>query len=98
MPMKRTTVLLDDALLIEAQALAQQRSMTFTSLVSEAIQAYIQAKRTPRRISCIGIGHSERPRDSHRDGGDEDELRAGINLVEGWSSNHSRHGYTEGER
>lgn len=83
--MKRTTVVLDDALLLEAQALAQQRSMTFTSLVSEAIRAYIQANRTPRRISCIGIGHSDRPRASLRDGGDEDELRAGIDPVEGRS-------------
>lgn len=83
--MKRTTVLLDDALLIEAQALAEQRSMTFTSLIGEAIRAYIQANRMPRRLSCIGIGRSDRSRDTLRDGRDEDELRAGIDPVEGWS-------------
>jgi hypothetical protein len=31
--MKRTTILVDDALLIEARSLAQQRAMTFTALV-----------------------------------------------------------------
>jgi predicted transcriptional regulator len=93
---KRTTVLLDDALLIEAQALAEQRSMTFTSLISEAIRAYIQANRMPRQISCIGIGRSDRPRGTLRDGGDEAELRAGIDPVEGWSP--QRRTRKDGER
>jgi hypothetical protein len=83
--MKRTTILVDDALLIEARSLAQQRAMTFTALVNEALRAYVQTHRTPRHLSCIGVGRSERPTRSLRDGGDEAELRAGINRVEGWS-------------
>ena len=77
--MKRTTILVDDALLIEARSLAQQRAMTFTALVNEALRAYVHTHRTPRHLSCIGVGRSERPTSSLRDGGDEAELRAGIN-------------------
>lgn len=90
--MKRTTILLDDALLIAAQALAEQRAMTFTALVGEAVRAYIRANRGPRTLSCIGIGHSDRPRRTIRDGGDEVELRAGIDAIEGWSPRRASDG------
>jgi Bacterial antitoxin of type II TA system, VapB len=95
--MKRTTILVDDALLIEARSLAQQRAMTFTALVNEALRAYVQTQRTPRHLSCIGVGRSERPTRSLRDGGDEAALRAGINRVEGWSPHRAVAGRDERE-
>ena len=82
--MKRTTVLLDDALLVEVQQLARQRGTTLTALVDEALRTYVQKHRMPRRLSCIGVGRSEGQR-SLRDGGDELELREGIDDVSGWS-------------
>ena len=79
--MKRTTILVDDALLIEARSLAQQRAMTFTALVNEALRAYVQTHRTPRHLSCIGVGRSERPTHSLHDGGDEDVAAYSIPLT-----------------
>ncbi len=83
--MKRTTILLDDALLLDAQHLARQRGTTFTALIDEAIRAYLQAHRAPRRLTCIGVGRGENLSRSLRDGGDEADLRAGIDRVGGWS-------------
>ncbi len=82
--MKRTTVFVDDSLLLEAQHLAKQRDTTFTEILQEALRAYVQANRPARRISFIGIGRSGRPPQAFKPGWDEEELRAGTG-VNGWS-------------
>jgi len=82
--MKRTTVFVEDELLLEAQHLAKQRETTFTDVIQDALRAYVQANRSPRHISFIGIGRSGRSPEEFRPGWDEEELRAGIG-VNGWS-------------
>ena len=79
--MKRTTVFIDDDLLLEAQHLAKQRETTFTEVIQEALRAYVRANRPPRYISFIGMGRSGRSADQFRPGWDEEELRAnsGVN-------------------
>ncbi len=81
--MKRTTVFVEDDLLLEAQHLAKQRETTFTDVIQEALRAYVQANRSPRHISFIGIGHSGRPAHELHDGWDEQVLRTEIG-VNGW--------------
>lgn len=83
--MKRTTILLDEALLLDARHLAQQQGTTFTALIDDALRAYIQARRAPRHLACLGIERSEQPTHTLRDGGDEAALRVGIDRVGGWS-------------
>lgn len=82
--MKRTTLLLDDHLLLEAQHLAQQRGTTFTALVDEALRDYLHRQRTPRRFSVIGLGCSKQPTSAMRGGWDEAELRAEVGS-NGWA-------------
>ncbi len=88
--MKRTTVFVEDDLLLEAQHLAKQRETTFTEVIQEALRAYVEANRSPRHISFIGIGHSGRSVEEFQPGWDEEELRAGIG-VNGWSHDHDVH-------
>ncbi len=80
---KRTTIFVDDELLVEAQHIAKQRGMTFTALVDEALRTQVQATRAPRRFASLGAGHSAQPTDMS-DGADEAILRAGIDPIEGW--------------
>lgn len=85
--MKRTTILADEGLLIDAKWLARQQSKTFTALVQEALQEYIAAHWPKRKISIIGIGRSAGPwtADSLNQ-----ELIEGLDPVEGWSPDRSR--------
>ena len=80
--MKRTTILADEALLVEAKHLAAQEGKTFTAVVQDALRDYIQAHRTPRRISFAGMGRNAEPwtADSLNE-----ELIAGLDPIEGWS-------------
>ncbi len=80
--MKRTTILADEGLLIEAKHLADQQGQTFTALVQEALREYIQTHRPQRRLSFAGIGWSGDPDLARRD---EEILAAEIDPVEGWS-------------
>src|SRR5579875_3841416 len=43
---KRTTIFVDDDLLVEAQHLAKRRGITFTALIDEALRAHVQAQQT----------------------------------------------------
>ena len=84
--MKRTTVFVDDDLLVDAQHLAKQRHTTFTDIVQQALRAYVQAQRTPPRLSFIGMGQTAHPTHAMREGWDEAELMAGIDREYGWST------------
>jgi len=87
--MKRTTIFVDDELLVEVQHIAKQRGITFTALVDEALRAQIQASRTPRRFASLGVGHSVQPTDMSN-GADEAVLRADIDRIEGWTPHRVR--------
>src|SRR5437868_14914908 len=85
MVMKRTTILVDEGLLVEARQLAAQQGMTFTAVVQEALRAYIAAHRPQRHISFIGMGCSGQPPVDLRDGRDEEILAAEIDPIYGWA-------------
>ena len=58
--MKRTTILLDDGLLLDSKDFARRQGMTFTALVHAALREYMEAHWTPRKFAFAGIGRSER--------------------------------------
>ena len=64
--MKRTTILADEALLLEVKDLADREGRSVTALVQDALREYIQAHRRPRELSIIGIGRSGDPTVSQR--------------------------------
>ena len=81
--MKRTTILAEEGLLLEARHLAQQQGQTFTQLVQAALVEYIQAHTPQRRLpEWIGMGHSGDGTFASRD---EEILAAEIDPIEGWS-------------
>ncbi len=82
--MKRTTVLLDDELFLDAQRTARQRGTTFTALLDEALRTHLHTHRTPRRLSFVGLGRTEQPTQAMRDGWDETALHANIDREHGW--------------
>lgn len=59
--MKRTTILADEDLLIEAKFLASRQGKTLTEVIQEALRDYVRAHQSPRRISFTGLGHSGQP-------------------------------------
>lgn len=84
--MKRTTILADEELLIEAKHLAAQTGKTLTEVVQQALREYIEANRPKRRISFAGRWRSEETDVSLRD---EEILRAEIDPIDGWSPKRS---------
>lgn len=94
--MKRTTIMADEGLLLEAQQLAAQRGVTFTAIVHEALRAYLGANRSQHRLSFIGIGHSgdRYPADAES-GWEETILGAGGEPTEGWPRSSACEGQHE---
>jgi hypothetical protein len=84
---KRTTILADEALLIEAQQFAAQSGTSFTNLVETALREYIEMHRPPRRMEFIGMGRSGEPGLSVADGWEEEILAAAAasDPIGGWS-------------
>jgi hypothetical protein len=82
---KRTTILVDEVLLMEAQQFAAQSGTSFTKLVETALREYIQVHRPPRRMEFIGMGCSSGPVFSVADGWDEEILAAAADPVAAWS-------------
>ena len=81
--MRRTTILADEALLMEAKHLASLQGTTFTALVQDALRDYIVIHRPERRrISIAGIVHfaNHWTADSLNE-----ELKTDIDPIEGWS-------------
>jgi Bacterial antitoxin of type II TA system, VapB len=92
--MKRTTILADDELMLEARYLAQHEGRTFTALVQDALREYVQTHRPPRRISFAGIGQSGRSWTPEQL---DAELIAGLDRYEGWSPPRRRRPEEEGD-
>ncbi len=80
--MKRTTILADEALLLEVQQLAASQGKTVTAVIQDALRAYVEANRGGRRFSFTGIGRS-----GQRYGAAQEEglLAAEASPTEGWS-------------
>lgn len=79
--MKRTTVLAEESLLWEAKKVGEREGKTFTQVVREALAEYVAARRRPRNLSIIGIGHGPGNVSEHVD----EILRAEIHPIYGWS-------------
>ncbi len=59
--MKRTTVLADEELLLEAKQLAARDGKSLTDVIREALTQYVAAHRTNRRLPFVGMGNSGNP-------------------------------------
>jgi hypothetical protein len=91
--MKRTTILIDEGLLLEALHLARRQGTTFTAVVHEALREYLTVHRAPRHLSFLGIGHSGRPDLAKHD---EEILAAEADAVSGWSPRRPESSSTNG--
>lgn len=58
--MARTTILLDDDLLLEVKQLARANGVTATEVIREALKAYIERQQRTRTLSFTGVGKSGR--------------------------------------
>ena len=85
---KRTTILADPELLLDARHLAEQQGTTFTALVQDALRAYVAAHRKPRKLpTFVGMGESSGepvPWDRL-----DELLIEGLDPIEGWSPDRS---------
>lgn len=79
--MARTTILLDDDLLLEVKQLARTNGTTATEVIRKALKTYIRRQRQARIPSFTGVGKSGRHSISERA---EEMLRRKINRREGW--------------
>ena len=94
--MKRTTIMVDEALIYEIKQLAEQQNKSTASLIREALALYVteQYKLAPPEnplLGLVGLGASAEPTDI-RDGQDEAMLRDGIDPVYGWRVINDRSG------
>ncbi len=81
--MKRTTILADEALLLETKQLAEETGRSFTEIVHEALRDYLKTHRRQRKpISFAGIGRSGRTDVSEAA---EEILREDSDKAAGWS-------------
>ena len=79
--MARTTMLLDDDLLLEVKQLARARGSTATEIVKEALKAYVGRRRPTRLLSFTKAGRSGRRSISQNA---EQILRRRADSQEGW--------------
>jgi hypothetical protein len=89
--MKRTTVMADDHLLLEAKQLASHEGRPLTALFQDALREYIEAHRRPRRLSWIGMARSDRSLTAEEM---DEMLIAGLDPIEGWSPSRGAQGET----
>lgn len=89
--MRRTTILADEDLLLEARQLAVRQGTTFTALVQQALREYVAAHRPPERhISFIGLGDSGEADLSVSNGWDEEILARELHPTVGWAPSAPR--------
>lgn len=79
--MARTTILLDDDLLLEVKQLARANGITATEVIREALKAYIERQQRTRTLSFTGVGKSGRRSISKQA---EAILRRKADRREGW--------------
>lgn len=79
--MGRTTILLDDDLLLEVKQLARAQGTTTTEVIRAALHAHLQQHGRSRRPSFTSVGRSGRRSISAKA---EDILRQKAKRHEGW--------------
>jgi Ribbon-helix-helix protein, copG family len=79
--MARTTILLDDDLLLEVKQMARARGITVTEVVREALEASLKRQSRTPVLSFTGVGRSGR-RSISKDA--EKALRRKVDRREGW--------------
>ncbi len=80
--MKRTTILLDESLLLDIQQLAEEENTTASRVIREALAEYVAVRRKPRpRLSFQAIGDSGQGDVSERA---EEILAEDARPPEGW--------------
>lgn len=85
--MKRTTIVADDELLLEAKHLAEREGRSLSALVQDALREYVAVHRPKRRISFIGIGESDGTPWTVEE--QNQALIDGLDPIEGWSPDRS---------
>lgn len=58
--MKRTTILVDESLLLELKHKAKSEKRSMSELIREALSEYLKEERKRQRLSFVGIGGSGR--------------------------------------
>jgi metal-responsive CopG/Arc/MetJ family transcriptional regulator len=58
--MTRTTILLDNNLLLEIKQLARANGTTATAIIREALETYVEQRRPARSLSFTCVGRSGR--------------------------------------
>jgi metal-responsive CopG/Arc/MetJ family transcriptional regulator len=92
---KRTTIVADDELLLEAKYQAEREGRSLSALVQDALREYITAHRPKRQISCAGIVSVDwSPTAEEIDR----VLLEGLDPEEGWSPDRSGLVETEARR
>jgi hypothetical protein len=84
---KRTTILADEELLLEAKHLAAREGKSLTDVIREALTEYVATHRGHRRLSFIGLGESGNPQLAHQT---EEILAAEVDPVQGWAPRTER--------
>ncbi len=79
--MARTTMLIDDDLLLELKRLARAQGTTATKIVREALETYVARRRRPRLPSFAKAGKSGRRAIAQTA---EEILRKRVDTREGW--------------
>ena len=80
--MKRTTIITDEALFLEAKYLAARDGKTFTDVVREALREYVTSHQEASPLSIVGIGRSGASDVSERV---DEILKAEVTPTEGWA-------------
>jgi hypothetical protein len=78
---RRTTLMADDALLLEAERCAKRQGMSLTALFQAALREYLASHATQVDISFAGVGHSGDPQGASR----TESVRESVDTTTGWS-------------
>ena len=92
--MKRTTIMIDEALLYELQQIANQQNKSTAFILREALALYVteQQRIAPPAnplLGLVGLGESAEVTDV-ANGRDEEILQQEIHAVYGWSALNDR--------
>ncbi len=84
---KRTTIMADPELLLEARSFAKDQGTTFTALVHDALREYLENHSRPRElpdwVGAFSSGESWGVEEQNR------QLVEGLDPIEGWSPNRA---------
>ena len=80
--MKRTIILVDEELLLEARQVGVREGKTLTDVIREALTNYVAAHRAGRRLSFVDMGNSGDPGLAHQT---DEILSAETDPIDGWA-------------